>query len=219
MLKRSIDRDQYDQTIADKIFGGAKRVCILFAVSALALSGLDLANIRTAESAAEFIHDSRTRLADFGIADLSNRIRSEIDRIALMPPLPTESATDSVTVAIPRGDIVAASRAVSIVAKSGGSPVAALADLGAQDAVELAMAMPDLLAKSSARIAVDSEPTAALRAPPMRLASVDPTALPDILAVPPAMPISLPSVIDVLPPPAPGVAPPSPAARLHLNEK
>ena len=53
----------------------------------------------------------------------------------------------------------------------------------------------------------------------MQLASADPTVLQDTSAVPPAMPISLPSSIDILPPPAPGAPQPSPAQRLHLDEK
>ena len=85
MLKRSIDLDRYDLPIEHRIFRGAKRACIIFAVSALALSALDLANIRTAESAAQFIQGSRVRLADFDFSDLRDRVRFEIDRISLMP--------------------------------------------------------------------------------------------------------------------------------------
>ncbi len=213
MLRRSIDRDDpYDLTIEEKIFRTAKRICVVFAVSALTLTALDLANIRTAESAAQFIHDSRIRLADLDIADLSGRIRAEIDRISLTP-LPNE-----VVVAIPQDDdIIKASRSVSLVAKSGGSPVAALAALRDEDAIEVAMATPPSLTKSNARIVADPPPAAAST---MKLASADPSALPDTAsAIPPAMPISLPSVIAVLPPPAPGAPQPSPAQRLHLDEK
>jgi len=214
VLKRSIDFDQDDLTVEEKIFRGAKRICVIFAVSAVTLSAMDLANIRTAESAAEFIHDSRLRLGDINLGNLPSRIRTELDRIAL-------ADASSVTIAIPREDIAVASRSLSIVAKSGGlsggSPVAALADLRQEDAVELAMATPSSMIKSAARIDATSEP--AVRKP-LQLASVDPTSLPDTTSsIPPTMSISLPSMIDVLPPPAPGLPPPSPAERLHLNEK
>lgn len=213
MLKRSIDRDSYDLTIEEKFFRGAKRVCVLVAVSALTVSALDLANIRSAESAAEFIHDSRLRLADLNIADLPDRIRGELDRIASVPPAP------SVTVAIPRDIIVTASRPFSIVAKNNGSAVAALDALRHEDAIEVAMVSPLSMTKSDARIVADPEPVAAPPAPPQKLASVDPSVLPDSTATLPAANISLPSTIAFLPPPAPGLPPPSPAQRLHLEGK
>jgi len=181
--------------MGENIFRGARRICVVFAVSALSLSALDLANIRTAKSAAQFINDSRIRLADLNIADL-------LERIALMPDMPL------MTAAIPQDDSITDSHSRSNVAKNRGSPVAALADLRGEDAIELAMASPLSMMKSNAP-----------RAPSMRLASVDPIARPDGSAVPSAMAVSLPSMIDVLPPPAPGVPPPSPAARLHLNDK
>ena len=212
MLKRSIDLDRDDSTIGEKFFRGAKRASVVFAVSALTVSALDLANIRTAESAAEFIHDSRSRLAYLGIGDLPDRIRAEFDRIALTPP--------SATVAIPRGDIVVASRPVSIVAKDNGAAVAALDALRNEDAIEIAMASPLSMTKFDGRIAADSAPdVAVLPQQPMRLASINPTALPDTGAMPPAMNISLPSMIEILPPPAPGLPPPSPAQRLKLEGK
>ena len=99
MLTRSIDLDPFDLTIEEKIFRGAKRVCIIFAVAAVTLSALDLANIRSVENAAEFIHDNRQR-----VADLPDRIRSEIDRMSLA------SESPSVTVAIPRDDIAEIAR-------------------------------------------------------------------------------------------------------------
>ena len=220
MLKRSIDLDRYDLPIEHRIFRSAKRACIVFAVSALALSALDLANIRTAESAAQFIQGSRVRLADFDFNDLRDRIRFEIDRVSLMP----DSDSDSVTVAIPQGDTVAGSRAVSLVAKSGGATgaatIAALADVRHQDAIEVAMASPLSLSESNTRAASGPGSVSALRTQAsMQLASADPTSLSDTSAIPPAMPISLPSSIDILPPPAPGAPQPSPAQRLHLDEK
>ncbi len=217
MLKRSIDLDSYELTIEEKFSHGAKRVCVLFALSALTLSALDLANIRSAESAAQFIHDSRSRLAALNIGNLPDRIRSGIDRISTEPPAP------SATVAIPRGDIVTASRPFSIVAKSnssgGTSPVAALDDLRQEDAIELAMASPLSLTRSDAQIVIPPAPVTAQPSPPQQLASINPNALPDSGASLPAANISLPATIALLPPPAPGLPPPSPAQRLHLEGK
>jgi hypothetical protein len=213
VLKRSIDLDSYELTIEEKFSRGAKRVCVLFAVSALTLSALDLANIRSAESAAEFIHDSRLRLTELNIANLPGRIRSEIDRIA------SESPVASVTVAIPRDEIVTASQPFSIVAKSNSSPVDALAALRHEDAIEVAMLSPPSMTQFDARIAVEPAPVVAQPAPPQKIASVDPTALPDSTATLPAANISLPATIAFLPPPAPGLPPPSPAQRLHLEGK
>ena len=217
MLKRSIDLDSYELTIEEKFSRGAKRVCVLFAVSALTLSALDLANIRSAESAAQFIHDSRLRLSGLNIAKLPDRIRSGIDRISSEPP------AISVTIAIPRDEIVTASRPFSIVAKSNGSsktsPVEALAALRHEDAIEVAMASPLSMTQSDAHIAIPPAPVTAQPSPPQKLASVDPTALTESAASLPAANISLPPTIALLPPPAPGLPPPSPAQRLKLEGK
>ena len=212
MLKRSIDLDRYDSTIGEKIFRGAKRACVVFAIAAVTLSALDLADVRTAESAAEFIHDSRMRLADISIADLPDRIRVGFDRISL-------TQDESVTVAIPQGGIVNPLRPTPILAARDGSPVAALAALRHEDAIEVAMATSLSLTRSDARVVADPPTVAALSSQPMRLASVNPTAMSDAGATPQATPISLPSMIAILPPPAPGVPPPSPAQRLHLEGK
>jgi Cell Wall Hydrolase len=220
VLKRSIDLDSYELTIEQKFSRGAKRVCALFAVSALTLSALDLANIRSAESAAQFIHDSRLRLSGLNIAQLPDSILRGIDNLA------SEQPAVSVTVAIPRDEIVTASRPFSIVAKgdkpSGTSPVAALDDLRHEDAIEIAMLSPPAMTQSDARIVVDPATIAAQPTPPQivptspsqKLASVDPTA-----PTPPAANILLPSTIALLPPPAPGLPPPSPAQRLKLDGK
>ncbi len=218
MLRRSIDLYSSDLTIGEKAFNGAKRVCMIFAVSAVALSALDLANIRTAESAAQFFYDSRTRFADLNIIALPGRIRSEIDRIAQTPDAaPSGSSGFEVTLSIPREEIAVASRAMSIVEKSGGKAVDALAALRQEDAGELAMAAPMAMTKSD--VTGDAEPAPSSRASTMQLASVDATSLPGTSPLPPPMGIPLPSVTAVLPPPAPGAPPPSPAQRLHLNPK
>ncbi len=217
MLTRSIDLDPFDLTIEDKIFSGAKRICTIFAVSALTLSALDLANIRTVENAAAFIHENRSRLADLRISDLADQIRSGIDSISLT------SNSPSVTLAIPRDNIAETSRPIpaslSGAVRSNDSPVAMLAAARHLDAVEVAMVSPPASAKPELRVAAEPAPVAAPQAEPMKLASVDPGALPQTAMSPPPMTISLPMTIAILPPPAPGVPPPSPAERLHLEGK
>ena len=67
MLTRSIDIDDpFGLSIEEKIFHQAKRICVIFAVLAVTISGLDLMNIRPLENAAEFFsHHQQTRLADW----------------------------------------------------------------------------------------------------------------------------------------------------------
>ena len=82
MLKRSIDLiDPLDLTIKEKFFRNAKRACIVFAVAAVALSTLDLMNIRSAANAAKFVQSNRQR-----VADLPDLIRTGIQSIALASP-------------------------------------------------------------------------------------------------------------------------------------
>src|ERR1700733_1006848 len=97
LLTRSIDLYQDDFTTEEKIFRAAKRVCAIFAVTALTLSVLDLMNIRSVEAAAEFIHNNRDK-----IADLPGTITTEIRRMASLPPSDSDSLSASVVVAIPR---------------------------------------------------------------------------------------------------------------------
>ncbi len=81
MLTRSIDLDPFDLSFAEKVFRGAKRICVLFALAALTLSTLDLMNVRVVENTAEFIHGDRARLAD-----LPKLIRAGISQIAIAGP-------------------------------------------------------------------------------------------------------------------------------------
>ena len=118
MLTRSIDFDPFDLTIEQKIFRGAKRVCIVFAVSALTLSALDLANIHTVENAAALIHENRQRLAEVRVADLPDLIRAGIDSISIV------SESPSVTVAIPRDAAVKMARPIAVNYKTAASPLA-----------------------------------------------------------------------------------------------
>ena len=231
MLTRGIELyDPFDLTIEERIFLGAKRACAGFAVVALTISGLDLMNIRPLENVAEFINEHQhTRLADW--PDL---IRDGIHQISITPPA-------SVVVAIP-GDglamesLPALSPPSVVTAKADASPVAALAAARREDAIKVAMASPPTLARATvadlaqraqdmAREARDMATPEETNAPGrpeapavMQLASIDPGALPAAGAPQPAViRISLPDRIAVLPPRAPGVPPPSPAQRLHLE--
>ena len=225
MLTRSIDLDDpFDLSFEEKLFYNAKRLCVCFAVAALSISGLDLINIRPLEAAAEFANVHRNAR----IAEWPGLIRSGIQQISFSVPA-------SAVAAIPSGDFATTQRPVATLAsfKRDTSPVAELAAARHQDAVELAMDQPAILAKASAtdmaRQAQDllqrSREEIAANPPPvtsgtMQLASVDPNALPQTVAPQPAViQISLPARIAVLPPPAPGVPPLSPAQRLHLEGK
>jgi hypothetical protein len=236
LLTRSIDLDPYDLTIEEKIFRGAKRVCAVFAVAAVTISALDLMNIKSVENAAQFIHDKRLR-----VADLPDLIRAGVAQISIMP------SAASVTVAIPRDDIVTASRpapalSTSVVAKTDiskidvaqnnvtksnaarTSPVAGLAAARHLDAIEVAMESSSAYARPSFAVMRDPLPASASPSPrspsaPIQLASVDPGAMSTASIAPLSMPVTLPAVISVLPPPAPGVPPASPAQRLGLEGK
>jgi len=214
LLKRSIDLDPFDLTIEEKLFRGAKRICIAFAVAAMTLSALDLADIHTAESAAEFLHENRVRLANLDVAELPDQIRAGIERMSFT------SDSSSVIVAIPRGDFATASRSAAVVRasiayKNNDSPVAELAAARHQDAIEVAMASPVAFTKPERR--------GAPRQAPMQLASADPDAMPTSSLAPTSvsLPMSAALPLDMvpLPRPAPGVPPPSPAQRLHLEGK
>src|SRR6185437_10653107 len=71
---------------------------------------------------------------------------------------------------------------------------------------------------ASVMAAAPAPAPAAAPAATVQLASIDPEALAiGNSAAPLVSQISLPATIKVLPPPAPGVPPPSPAQRLHLE--
>jgi spore germination cell wall hydrolase CwlJ-like protein len=234
VLTRSIDLDDpFDLSIEEKLFLAAKRTCVGFAMVALTISGLDLMNIRPLESAAEFVNRHRhARLAEW-----PGLIRDGIHQISIVPPA-------SVVVEIPADALamepLPALSPPKVVAAEADTPVAELAKARREDAVQLAMAAPpvlpqatlgdlaqraqDLAREARAMATPQDTPASApaqLEAPApatMQLASVDPGALPQAAAPEPAaITISLPTHLAVLPPPAPGVPPPSPAQRLHLE--
>jgi len=222
LLTRSIDLDeQFDPSFEEKLFYNAKRLCVGFAVAALSISGLDLMNIRPLENAAEYIHLHRHT----SVAEWPQLIRSGIQQISFAVPSATAAIPSDFAIARPTAAVAGLARDTS--------PVAELAAAREQDAVELAMEQPPVMAKAStsdlARQAQDmlqrSRDELAANPPPansgaIQLASVDPNVMPQSAAAQPAvMQVSLPAHIAVLPPPAPGVPPPSPAQRLHLEGK
>ena len=204
MLTRSIEFDTSDLTIEEKVFVGAKRLCAAFAVAALTISALDLMNVRAVEAAAEFIHDRNVSIAT---------LRDGLQNFTL-PFSSRQEIAAAVTVMIPR-DVVAVhdTRPASVnamIRNLTDSPVAQLAALRHQDAVETAMTAP----------AAVSEPAPAAPAT-VQLASIEAMstpreATPAVLETPS---IALPPTLAILPPPAPGVPPPSPIERLHLEGK
>jgi hypothetical protein len=209
LLTRSIDFiDPFALTIEEKIFRAAKRVCIVFAIAALMLTALDLADIRSVENAADMIQNNRQRFVD-----LPNLIRKGIQSIAIAAPSPYATAM------IPRGEIAVtgSTRRAAIEPRitSDASPVAELAAARYLDAVEVAMESPPALTKFEPPLV--AAPAPAL----MILASADPAPL----QLPPITPVSLPMSaalpLDMvpLPRPAPGAPPPSPAELLHLEGK
>ena len=211
MITRSIDFDPFEPTFEEKLFGAAKRICAAFAGIALSISALDLLNIRSVESAAAFIHENREKLAE-----LPGTLHSEIRRIAMLP----SNFAASVSVAIPRDEATSANRILA-----SRSPVAELADARNQDAVELAMAVPQSMLKSDADLPITrvslpdtgNYPTASLSEPTIKL-----PALPDASASLPQQQSMIPQIpLDRLPMPreAPGLPAATPAQLLHLDGK
>ncbi len=229
MLKRSIDRDPFEPAIEEKIFRVAKRACTVLAVAAVTLTVLDLIDIRSVQTASNFMHAHRQRLAD-----LPNMIRAGLQSIALASPSPPRSGVPSTR----RGDIAIASMPAQAAADANGvldatSPLSELSSLRHLDAVEVAMEQSPVLAMAETPAAPAAIPAAVVTPspillpapslPPVILASVEATPPPEPQAAP--APLSLPMSAAIpldmvpLPRPAPGVPPPSPAELLHLDDK
>jgi spore germination cell wall hydrolase CwlJ-like protein len=111
---------------------------------------------------------------------------------------------------------------INAVYRSGTSPVAELAAARHADAVEFAMASPAMM-QSAKPVSLT---TAAPRSEQIKLASIAPDALIDdtsnaapVPATSLPMSAAIPLRMVPLPTPAPGVPPPSPAQRLHLEGK
>lgn len=164
-------------------------------------------------------------------------VAAERQRLALNKPEPVKTATARANAA-PRPAERSANNAA----------VAALADVKHTDAVEVAMLQPagelrpGMVTLASLTPASPPTPAVAAKpdytnvpapqahamlaaydnddAPPVRLASLNGGEMPMSSMAAQPMPVSLPPLSMVpLPVPAPGVPPPSPAQRLHLDEK
>lgn len=222
MLKRSIYLDDpFELTIEEKVFRAAKRICVVFAGAALTLSALDLMNVTSVESASRFIHTH-------SFAEMPRALRAQLASAAFASPSPYA------TVEIPRGNIAFEPVARDAQMRAAlerdlspsSSPVDALSDARHLDAVEVALDAPPvpMLAQPPRLMLAKAPPgerTPAMPASPqtpdtglLKLASLHPADVPQAAPEPP--PIPLPSVIAVLPRPAP---PLSPAQRLNLVGK
>jgi hypothetical protein len=218
LLKRSIEYAD-EPTIEEIVFRYAKRTCVVIAVAAVALGTLDLVNASALQSAAQYVHDQHVTVSALpsiavdGLRKVDIRFSPRDDEIALAIP---REANDI----LPRAPTLASF-------KRAPSPLDGLIEARRKDAIEFAMATPyqPLTASSPMERLPVAAPIASAPStpPPIQLASLTPTALPDMASpaslTPAPIQISLPAKLAVLPPPAPGVPPPTPIERLHLEGK
>ena len=237
MISSAIDQDPFAESIEEKIFRNAKRLCVIFAIGAVTLSALDIANIRTIANATALMRDS-----DLGVARLPDQLRAGIELISLKPNEPSAVAAiplDNTNIASrPMGNAMPPierqasapqrMQAAKNQTKLDNSPVAGLAAVSNRDAVEFAMA-PSMTPPGSLRseLRLEREPsTGSLPSESFKLASADPTGMPSGLSTPSLSDFStspmsapIPLAMVPMPRPAPGVPPPSPAQRLKLEGK
>jgi hypothetical protein len=238
VISRAIDIDPFAETIEEKIFRNAKRLCVIFAVGAVTLSALDIANIHTVENAAAVMRGN-----NLNVAELSAPLRAGIELITFTSDEPTAIAAiplSNVNIASrPMGNAMpqierqasAPQRTAKNQSKPDVSPVAGLVAVRDRDAVEFAMAPsmappvapPAATLRSELRIEREAS-MASL--PSYQLASADPTAMPSSMPTPSLADLSsspmsapIPLAMVPMPRPAPGVPPPSPAQRLKLEGK
>jgi Cell Wall Hydrolase len=201
VLTRSIDIvDPFELTIEEKIYRGAKRIYIGFAIAAVMLTALDLADIRPEQTASGVIRSDRHR-----IAALPNIIREGIQSIAIALPAPSAIA------AIPSRDTAALARPAD------DSLVKALAAARDLDAVEVAMEQP-AVPPNVRPVPTPNVQVAAVPAPVIfAKADATPIDLPTITLASLPMPAATPP--EPVPRRPPGPPPPSPAELLHLEGK
>jgi Cell Wall Hydrolase len=215
VLTRSIDIiDPFEPALDEKICRGAKRICTGFAIAAVMVAALDLADVRPVQSATGAIRSDRHR-----IADLPDVIRAGIRSIAIIPPVPSAVA------AIPRQSTASPLRSAKT------SPVDQFAIARDLDAIDVAMAQPSIAPAALPAATRAAAPVifATANAAPMHTAAITPVSLatavaippePVVLAMAPAIPVPAPPELEPVPLPraAPGL-PPSPAELLHLEGK
>ena len=236
MLTRSIDNDLDGPTIEERILLGAKRLCIIFAGGAVTLSTLDLMNIRSVESANQFIIDHRINAGDvpdliragidrFSLSSPAQSVTVQIprDRIPAMPAVAARGAAPSAVAPVEvaaRPAVIAPSTSVAVKRRPV-SPVAELASLGDEDAIEMAMVSPAVFSRPFPAFAQQTAPEPQAK---VTLASIGGESL-SMPSAAESRPLSLPMAEPIplhkvpLPREAPGVPPPSPAQRLHLEGK
>jgi hypothetical protein len=216
VISRAIDIDPFAETIEEKIFRNAKRLCVIFAVGAVTLSALDIANIRTVENAAAVMRGN-----NLNVAELSAPLRAGIELITFTSDEPTaiaaiplgnaNIASRPMGSAMPQIERQASERQASVAtrtqtiknqSKPDASPVAGLAAVRDRDAVEFAMApsmapsMAPPAATLRSELRIDREPsTGSLPSAPYKLASADPTGMPSVIMSAPGLPT--PSLADL----------------------
>jgi spore germination cell wall hydrolase CwlJ-like protein len=231
IARSEFEVDPFEPSFEEKIFLVAKRGCIGFAGVALALGLLDIANIHSSDAAFKFWQNSRVNILALG-----GTIRTGVQSISIVPASLSSSSPESISVRIPTNKPRAEAKPQS--------PVAELAAARTQDAVQMAMAPPPVLAKrEQAKRELPLSALTALAAAPLRENLIEPMIpkpvparltvtepeipiLPAPVIAPPPMG-SLPSATDSpislalvpLPRPAPGAPLPSPAERLGLKGK
>ena len=240
MLRRSIYLDDpFELTIEEKVLRAAKITCVVFAGAALTLSALDLMKVKSIKSASAFIHSH-------SVADISHALRVQFTETAFAEPTPYATVeiprgnlhiafapvthgTETWRAAKPAAPAphatVSHETKMRAALERDLSPVDALSNAPYEDAVDVAFEAPPapstpLAMKPSRQVfakatsgdaALAPAPTAGL----VKLASLNATELPPAMPLAPP-PVPLPSVIRVLPRPAP---PMSPAQRLNLTGK
>ncbi len=138
MIARSIeiDRDPFEPSIEEKIFLAAKRGCIGFAGFAMLLGALDIAGIHSLDEARKMWGSNQ-----LNVASLGDTVRAGVRDISITPATWSfSSPVESVTVKIPNTPQRVAAKPASLAATP--SPVAALSNAGAQDAMQMAMSPP-----------------------------------------------------------------------------
>ncbi len=137
MLTHSTDlHAQFELSFKEKLLHRTQKTCVVFAVAAVAIGGLDLMHIRPLDMAVAFAHGHR----DMRIADWPAIIRGGINEISI-----SAVASPSVVVAIPAErltmELLPALSPPKVVAADW-SPVEELATARHQDAMQVAMTPP-----------------------------------------------------------------------------
>jgi len=144
LLTHRTDLDaQSELSLKEKFFHRTQKTCIIFAVAAVAISGLDLMHVRPLEMAVAFAHGHR----DIRLADWPAIIRGGINEISI-----DAVASPSVVVAIPAERLAMESLPALSPPKviaADWSPVEELATARHRDAMQVAMTPPPLSAKAT----------------------------------------------------------------------